>query len=148
MEFWAKKFSLKNFQGQGIVGRTPTNIPLCKIHIIYKPYIVGIDGFFSSPRISKEHNKQHRYTLLRKGTRYDGHPARMRSRIGARRAFILKIASERKETGHMKMLNWGLNFLIILMYLKFRQGFCKNRLVWANPDGSSHPRIVRRGFSP
>ena len=82
--------------------------------------------------------------LLREGTRYHGHPARMRSRIGARRIFILKIATERKETGHMKMLTWGLNLLIILMYLKFRQGFCKNRLVWANPDGSSRPRIVRR----
>ena len=82
--------------------------------------------------------------LLREGTRYHGHPARMRSRIGARRIFILKIASERKETGHMKMLTWGLNLLIILMYLKFRQGFCKNRLVRANPDGSSRPRIVRR----
>ena len=47
----------------------------------------------------------------------------------------------------MKMLTWGLNLLKILMYLKFRQGFCKNRLVWANPDGSSRPRIVRTGLA-
>ena len=95
-----------------------------------------------SPFLSWKLGARQYRPLLRKRTRYHGH-----CRIGARRIFILKIASERKETGHMKMLTWGLNLLIILMYLKFRQSFCKNRLVWANPDGSSRPRIARRGLA-
>ena len=72
--------------------------------------------------------------LLREGTGEDA------SLMGARRIFRLKIASERK-------LTWGLNLLKILCVSGFDNVFCKNRLVWANPDGSSRPRIVRRGLA-
>ena len=45
---------------QGIVGRTPTNVPYGKS--LYKPYIMGIYGL-ESPRIPREHNKYHGYTV-------------------------------------------------------------------------------------